>query len=528
MASASQPTPLPNAWLRFWFTPKDPTMLGLMRLCSGALFLYLLFAMSFDLTEGYGPNAWWSHEAINKERKEIGYIYNRWSWEPTLPNIRLPDAQHRRDAVVEFLRKLPSEQTQREQALEYLARLVPNDSDAMRAGLSFLDLMPVDDEDRAARLDLILTVPHTPENPSTEVPPFITILPKEKRVEMRKAVERILDLLPADKQARSYIVQYFVEMAPDFRTRTLELLLRLPADSAERNRIIDYINYWNLDPAQTYVQGRPVWSTWFHLQSLPAMIAVHVFSFVVVALFTVGYYTRITSVLAWLVLLNMIHRSQQLLFGMDTMLNILMVYLTIGPSGAALSLDRLREVRKIRAEIAAGKRSATDPETVALLHAPAKSMLAGFVTRLFQIHFCFIYTASGMSKLKGDAWWNHTALWRTLVNPEFSPFPVLGYRTAVDALASSRFATELFSASGIVFTFALELALVCLVWTKARPYVVIGGLLLHFSIAIFMGLTVFCMLMMTLLLSYLQPEVVRETLGWTNPPRQPGTAPATS
>ena len=40
---------------------------------------------------------------------------------------------------------------------------------------------------------------------------------------------------------------------------------------------------------------------------------------------------------------------------------------------------------------------------------------------MFQVHFCFVYMSSGISKLKGPAWWNHSAAWMTLVNPEFGP-----------------------------------------------------------------------------------------------------------
>src|SRR5262249_14062698 len=49
----------------------------------------------------------------------------------------------------------------------------------------------------------------------------------------------------------------------------------------------------------------------------------------------------ITSVLTWMATLSYIHRAQTNLFGMDTMMNILLIYLMIGPSGAALSVDRL-------------------------------------------------------------------------------------------------------------------------------------------------------------------------------------------
>ena len=49
----------------------------------------------------------------------------------------------------------------------------------------------------------------------------------------------------------------------------------------------------------------------------------------------------VTSVLTWIAAVGYIHRTQQILFGMDTMMNILLIYLMIGNSGAALSVDRL-------------------------------------------------------------------------------------------------------------------------------------------------------------------------------------------
>ena len=48
-----------------------------------------------------------------------------------------------------------------------------------------------------------------------------------------------------------------------------------------------------------------------------------------------------TSILTWIAAVWYIHRSQQILFGMDTMMNILIFYLMIGNCGATLSVDRL-------------------------------------------------------------------------------------------------------------------------------------------------------------------------------------------
>ena len=47
-------------------------------------------------------------------------------------------------------------------------------------------------------------------------------------------------------------------------------------------------------------------------------------------------------------------------------------------------------------------------------------MSAGLALRLIQVHFCFIYVAAGLSKLKGAAWWNGQAFWDVMVNPEFT------------------------------------------------------------------------------------------------------------
>ncbi len=58
-------------------------------------------------------------------------------------------------------------------------------------------------------------------------------------------------------------------------------------------------------------------------------------------LFMIGFCTRVTSALTWMASLWYIHRSPVVLFGVDTMQMIMLLYLMIGPSGAALSVDRL-------------------------------------------------------------------------------------------------------------------------------------------------------------------------------------------
>src|SRR5207249_8487781 len=66
----------------------------------------------------------------------------------------------------------------------------------------------------------------------------------------------------------------------------------------------------------------------FHITNSKLMAATHVLVLIFIVLFTVGFCTRVTSVLTWLAVVGYIHRTNQILFGMDTMMNILLIYLT--------------------------------------------------------------------------------------------------------------------------------------------------------------------------------------------------------
>ena len=63
-------------------------------------------------------------------------------------------------------------------------------------------------------------------------------------------------------------------------------------------------------------------------------------SMLILALFTIGLWTRVTSVLALVVVISYAHRVPAALFGLDQINVMLTLYLAIGPSGQALSVDR--------------------------------------------------------------------------------------------------------------------------------------------------------------------------------------------
>src|SRR5688572_15558704 len=115
-----------------------------------------------------------------------------------------------------------------------------------------------------------------------------------------------------------------------------------PASDKEKQDVYDYMaRHGGIDPRLTYALGQPAWSLWFHVTDPTAMRVIHVLVIIVALMFTVGLGTRVTSVLTWMTSLWYIHRNPVLLFGVDTMMVILHFYLMIGPSGAAISVDRL-------------------------------------------------------------------------------------------------------------------------------------------------------------------------------------------
>src|SRR5436190_6178685 len=284
-----------------------------------------------------------------------------------------------------------------------------------------------------------------------------------------------------------------------------------------------YMRKWyGFKPSLAYAKGYPAWSIWFHVTDPTWMMVVHCSFLVVFFLFTIGFCTRVTSVLAWLAAVSYIQRSPTSIFGMDTMMNILLIYLMIGPSGAALSVDRLisrwwvvRRAKLSHLPIPAPSR-------------PAPRVSANLAVRLLQIHFCMIYLASGLSKLQGNAWWNGTAVWGTMAVYEYCPMQMVTYDALLRFLCAHRWLWEIAMTSGVAFTLFTEIGFPFLVWNrKTRWWMIAVAVLLHIGIAMFMGLRTFSLLMLTMLCAFIPEETVeslRNRLqGWVGQ-RRPETS----
>lgn len=275
---------------------------------------------------------------------------------------------------------------------------------------------------------------------------------------------------------------------------------------------------WAEGPEQV-AAGQYLWSIYYHVQDPQWIYAIHGGFFLILILFTVGLWTPVTAVLAWVAALSYVHRAPTMLFGMDAMLVIGLFYLMLGPSGSAYSVDRLLERRRARRESGDPARELPVP------HLPS----ACFILRLVQVHFCIIYLAAGLSKLLGASWWGGTAIWGTVANYSFAPMDFPPYYEMLRFLTQHRYLWEIAMSAGVVFTLVMEIGLPFLVWVPSLRGVMVGGsALLHLGIGLFMGLVTFSMMMMVLCFSFVPPAAIRRltaqlTARW-QPRREPGPA----
>jgi uncharacterized membrane protein YphA (DoxX/SURF4 family) len=223
--------------------------------------------------------------------------------------------------------------------------------------------------------------------------------------------------------------------------------------------------------------GNYVYSFWWLVP--PRYIwLVHGLSMLALALFTIGLWTRLTSILALVVVICYAHRIPEAMFGLDQMNQLLTFYLTIGPSGRAVSVDAWLARRR-------GDQSWSAP-----------SLGANVAQRLIQIQWCIVYFFAGTAKLQGEAWWNGQSLWRAFANLEYQSFDMTWLAWYPRFVNLSTHVTVWWEVSFCV-----------LIWKpRLRPLVLAQGLLMHLGIGALMGMWTFGLIMLIGLMAFLPNE----------------------
>lgn len=228
------------------------------------------------------------------------------------------------------------------------------------------------------------------------------------------------------------------------------------------------------------------WSYLWWIKSSTALWTAHFAALAVFAMFMLGLWSRVTSVLAYLITVSYLYRTPGAQFGLDNVNVMLSMYLMIGPSGAAYSLDRWL-----------ARRRAGGPLPVA-----APSVMANISTRLIQLHMCVIYFFAGTGKLQGDAWWNGNALWMSFANLEYQSMDMTW-------LADYPMTVNLMTHVTIFW----EVSFCFLVWHRLlRPLVLAVSVPLHLGIALCMGMITFGLVMLIGCLSFVPPWLIRTVL----------------
>jgi hypothetical protein len=467
MPSAAEPTMsdpgwprIVSAWNTFWFTPRDPTVLGCIRIGCGLITFYTMLMYSFMLQDSLGPNAWFDREAVEEALFQRPVLAGPLNGRETSPLRARTQAEelYGQDYHKKFGEWPPAPAPQ--------TALEADFCEQYRVKFNF-DL-------RAYGLE----------------PP-------------RTAKQRD-DLM-------AYTELWKRPMPPPY-----------PETDEEVQFINDYLQRYNIDPRRLYARGMPNWSVWFHLTDPFWMGLTHGLFVLAALLFTVGCFTRVTSFLTWFAALNYIHRDTVALFGVDTMMTILLLYLTIGPSGAAFSVDRCL-ARWWKRRRAGGTPLPPEP--------PQPSVSANLAIRLLQVHVCIIYGMAGFSKLQGAAWWNGTALWSVLANFEFAPMHYVVYNDFLRFLGKNQLVFELFMTGGAFFTVAFEILYSFWIWGRTTRWIILSAaFLLHGVIGLFMGLQTFALIMLVMNMAFLQTHEVYWLLGFfgieVKPPGKAAPRPA--
>ena len=228
--------------------------------------------------------------------------------------------------------------------------------------------------------------------------------------------------------------------------------------------------------------GQYVVSFWFWLPQ-DWMWPAYVGSMFILGLFTLGLWTRATSALALFVSISYANRVPAALFGLDQINIMLTLYLTIGASGSALSLDRWVYVLRSKGQ--------APP--------PAASISANLAQRLIQVHMCVIYFFAGISKLQGPSWWSGEAMWRAFSNLEYQSLDMTWlawHPWLVNAMTH--------------FSVMWEIFFCVLIWRpRWRPLMLVMAVVLHVGIGACLGMWTFGLIMLVGCAAFLPNEAIQ-------------------
>jgi hypothetical protein len=239
------------------------------------------------------------------------------------------------------------------------------------------------------------------------------------------------------------------------------------------------------------LDGRNFPFSYLSLVESPVLLwTLHLAGLVVFALLTVGLFTRIVAPLALVITLSYCHRLTGALFGLDQVNVLLATYLAISPCGAVFSLDRL---------LASGGRQPPDTNRPAAAVSQTHVMTT-IATRLIQIQMCIVYLFGGISKMRGEQWWDGSAVWFAAANLEYQS-------VSLTWLVRQPWLIALLTHITVFW----ETFYPVLIWPRlTRPIFLAMAIAVHGGIAIFLGMPTFGLAMLIGNLAFISPEFIEQ------------------
>ena len=235
------------------------------------------------------------------------------------------------------------------------------------------------------------------------------------------------------------------------------------------------------------------WSYLWHIDSMPILWTHQCIAILVAIGMCVGVLTRLATPLAWFMTLMVCHRMTGFLFGLDQVVMMLSMYLMIAPTGSVWSIDAWLAKRHEKSD----QRSRLGQSRLGqwLFPSVKASSMVTVSTRLIQIHLCIVYLFGGIAKLRGEMWWDGTAIWFSAVAFEYQ---------SLDLTWLGRFPVLVAIITHVtVFWEAFYCALVWQRW--CRPIILAIAFAVHGGIGVFLGMITFGSMMMVANVAFIEP-----------------------
>jgi predicted DCC family thiol-disulfide oxidoreductase YuxK len=253
------------------------------------------------------------------------------------------------------------------------------------------------------------------------------------------------------------------------------------------------------------MQGSPLWSFW-PLVPDQWLRVVWFACLLILGAFTVGFRSRTTAILSWVIVVSTLRQTPVSIYGFDQLVSTLLLYLAVtGASGQAVSLDRyLARLKRNKAEVA---RRSPDGLWKAPSGLPSPTIAANIALRLIQCHLSVVYGMAGLAKFQGRSWWTGDAFWGTVAAGEFRLFDLTW-------LATYPLLINLLTHMGL----ALEVCYPVFIWNRSiRPLLLAAAVAMHTGISLTLGLFEFSLIMIVANFAFVPGDWLRSLVAGKKP-----------